>query len=417
MDRIHPYRPRVSRETRLLLTTALIAIVALWVLARVRFPDRPAPQNPVQPLLTQLTPRPTFADLAAEMAALRPRLDPLLVAAPAGMSGLRVRDDLAVVWLNPKTEGAERDGDSLLRYDRASGLSLVRVASRAQPPPPPPALWSPEPVGPRYFIASEMSPAGVSVRPVYVASLTAADNPRWPGQEWQLPSHVEAAAGSFLFTAEAAFAGLVVDHGDGRALLVPAATVLAEAERLLDRPPTRRAYVGLDVQRLTVPMSRVTGASRGLVVTWVDSDGPAGGAVTAGDVIETFNGVAMSTIDDWDVQLARLVVDQTLILGVRGEEGPREVPIVASAQPATDPASLGLTLRAMPGVGAEVLRVDPGSSGERSGIRPGDVITRADRTDAPTPAEVRRAFGSAGDRPVVVAFTRGAARQVTALGK
>src|ERR671918_398413 len=123
MDRIEPYRPRVSRETRLLLSTALIAVVALWVLARVRFPDQPPPQNPVQPLLTQLTPRPTFADLASEVAALRPRLEPLLV------------------------------------RDPASGLSLVRVESSSASPA---ALWPPEAGGPRYFIASDMSPAGVS---------------------------------------------------------------------------------------------------------------------------------------------------------------------------------------------------------------------------------------------------------------
>src|SRR5918993_2613535 len=124
MDRIHPYRPRISRETRLLLTTALIAIVALWVLARARFPDRPASQNPVQPLLTQLTPRPTFADLAAEIAALRPRLERLLVAAD-GFPGLRVRDDVALVWIDPQRMA--RDIDSLFRHDRASGLSLLRT--------------------------------------------------------------------------------------------------------------------------------------------------------------------------------------------------------------------------------------------------------------------------------------------------
>src|SRR5919106_3264164 len=129
MDRIEPYRPRVSRETRLLLSTALIAVVALWVLARVRFPDQPPPQNPVQPLLTQLTPRPTFADLASEVAALRPRLDPLLVPGPAGVSGLRVRDDVAVVWLDPRRDAAAADAESLLVRDPASGLSLVRVES------------------------------------------------------------------------------------------------------------------------------------------------------------------------------------------------------------------------------------------------------------------------------------------------
>jgi hypothetical protein len=413
MDRIHPYRPRVSRETRMLLTTGLIAIVALWVLARVRFPDRPPPQNPVQPLLTQLTPRPTFADLASEIAALRPRVAPMLVAGPAGRSGLRVRDDVAAIWLDPKQPDAARNAGSLLRYDPASGLSLVQIEFR---PPQVPELWSPEPVGPRYFIASEVSAAGLSLLPVYVGWLVPSDSPRWPGQEWQLPSTVDIASGSFLFTADAAVAGLVVDHGDGH-VLVPATTVLAEADRLLGRPPTVRAYVGIDVQRLTGSISRATGAASGLVVTWVDPRGPAAGALRTGDVIEAANGAAISTTDDWDVQVARVGAGQTLLIGVRDSSGRRDVPVVASAAPANDPASLGLTLRSLPGIGAEVVRVDPGSAGDRSGLLAGDVISQADTTDAPTPAQVRQAFASPRERPLFIAFTRGTTHQVTALEK
>jgi hypothetical protein len=88
--------PRVSRETRLLLTTALLAVVALWVLARIRFPDQPA-GTPVQPLLTQLAPRPAFDNLASEIAQLRPRIEPLLIG-----SALRIRDDAAVTLLDSR---------------------------------------------------------------------------------------------------------------------------------------------------------------------------------------------------------------------------------------------------------------------------------------------------------------------------
>jgi len=413
MDRIHPYRPRISRETRLLLTTTLIAVAALWVLARVRFPDRPPPPNPVQPLLTQLTPRPTFADLASEIAALRPRMDSLIVAVPGGLAGLRVREGVAVTWVDPRRDEGVRNADRLIGYDPASGLSLVRVESRSTPAP---ALWSPEAAGPRYFIASEISPAGLSLRPVYVGSLAAVDNPRWPGQVWQLPSNPDIEPGSFLFTADAAFAGLVVDHGEGRSL-VPAGTMMAEADRLIDRPATMPSYVGVDVQPLTASLSRATGATSGLIVTWVDPRGPAAGVLNTGDVIEAANNAALPTTDHWDVQMARLGAGQTLVISVRDASGGREVMLVASARAATDPASLGLTLRALPGIGAEVIRVERGSSGDRSGLRSGDLITRANGTDAPTPAQLQRAFASARERPLIVAFTRGTSRQVTALEK
>jgi S1-C subfamily serine protease len=93
------------------------------------------------------------------------------------------------------------------------------------------------------------------------------------------------------------------------------------------------------------------------------------------------------------------------------------VSLVAAAGAATDPAALGLTLRALPGIGAEVVRVERGSAGDRSGLLPGDLITRADATDTPTPAQLQRAFASARERPLIIAFTRGTSRQVTALEK
>src|SRR4051812_13987822 len=53
-DTSRGYRPRISRETRRLLMTACVAVLTLWVLARIRFPDRAGTPNPMPPLLTQL---------------------------------------------------------------------------------------------------------------------------------------------------------------------------------------------------------------------------------------------------------------------------------------------------------------------------------------------------------------------------
>src|SRR5688572_10969828 len=109
----NPRRPRVSRETRLLLTTALVALAALWVLARLRFPDLPTTPNPVTPLLSQIVTPPTFDDLASDVAQLQARLDSSLIALDAGSAGgaggtrattwrvaaLRLRDDLAITFV------------------------------------------------------------------------------------------------------------------------------------------------------------------------------------------------------------------------------------------------------------------------------------------------------------------------------
>src|SRR5688572_6344387 len=132
-------RPRVSRETRLLLGIVLVSLVALWVLARLRFPDRASGANPVPPLLTQLTPRSTFEDLASSVALLGPRLTPSLMAldldrgpsrGDALQPGLRVRDDVAVTLLPAGSlfpAAAAGSGTNVAGHDPASGLAVARV--------------------------------------------------------------------------------------------------------------------------------------------------------------------------------------------------------------------------------------------------------------------------------------------------
>src|SRR5687768_18460596 len=70
-------RPRVSRETRRLLIAAALALVTLWVLVRIRFPDRAPTANPVAPVLNQIAPPPGFPDLAAEVDRVGRRIRPL----------------------------------------------------------------------------------------------------------------------------------------------------------------------------------------------------------------------------------------------------------------------------------------------------------------------------------------------------
>src|SRR5262245_51379034 len=69
-------RGRVSRETRQLLIAALVALLALWVLARIRFPGQSASPNPIPlpSLLSQISAAPRFANLAGEIGELQRRL-------------------------------------------------------------------------------------------------------------------------------------------------------------------------------------------------------------------------------------------------------------------------------------------------------------------------------------------------------
>jgi len=426
METSNPYRPRVSRETQLLLTAGLMAVAALWLLARIRFPERPVTPNPVGSVLSQLASVPKYDDLAGEIAQLQARLQPSLLALdlPTAVGSLqtsqraaaiRVRDDLAVTWVPPGSGRAWWNDAPIVALDAGSGLAVVRVPMRASTSPPVP--WTPDPAQqPRYFGASDVSPATVSLRPAFVGSLDPVDSPLWSEPLWAVPAHTDLAAGSFLFTNDAAFAGLVITDRRGLAI-VPGKTVLAEAERLLAAPRGPPGTLGIEVQDLTPPIASVTAASVGVVVVWVDQNGAKNEQLMVGDVVEAVDGRALATRQQWDVRMARLSVGETLSLRVRRRGEVREVALVANA-PAAPPASqsLGLTLRARTKIGAEVVRVEHGSAADRAGLTIGDVITLVAEVSAPTPGQVMRSYTSMGQgQGVIVAVTRGDAHFVSTL--
>ena len=424
METSSPYRPRVSRETRLLLTAGVMAVAALWLLARIRFPERPVTPNPVPSVLSQLASVPKYDDLAGEIAQLQARLQPSLLAldVPSAVGSLqtssrtaaiRLRDDLAVTLVPPGSSRERWNGAPIVARDAASGLAVVRVPMPVSTSSPVP--WTPrQPQQPRYFVASDVSPEGVSLRPAFVGSLDPIDSPLWSQPLWAVPERTDLAAGSFLFTNNAELAGLVIAYRRGLAI-VPGGTVLAEAERLLAAPPGPPGAMGIEVQDLTPPVASVTAASVGVVVAWVDPDGASSEQLMVGDVIEAVDGRALATRQHWDVRVARLSVGETLSLRVRRRGEIREVALVANA-PGAQPASrsLGLTLRARTKIGAEVVRIERGSAADRAGLTLGDVITLVGDVSAPTPAQVLRSYTSMGQgERVIVAVTQGDAHFVT----
>jgi S1-C subfamily serine protease len=410
----------------LLLTAGVMAVAALWLLARIRFPERPVTPNPVPSVLSQLASVPKYDDLAGEIAQLHARLQPSVLALDGRSAvgslqtsprtvAIRLRDDLAVTLL-PSLSSRERWNDaSIVGRDAASGLAVVRVpipASMSRPLP-----WAPRELQqPRYLVASDVSPEGVSLRPVFVGSLDPVDSPLWSQPLWAVPVRTNLAAGSFLFTNSAELAGLAISYRDGLAI-VPGGTVLAEAERLLATPPRPRGAIGIEVQDLTPAVASVTAASLGVVVAWVDADGASREQLMAGDVIEAVDGRAIATRQHWDVRVARLSVGETLTLRVRRRGEIHDVALVATPA-AAPPASrsLGLTLRARPKIGAEVVRIERGSAADRAGLALGDVITLVAEVFAPTPAQVMHSYTSMGQgERAMVAVTRGDTHFVTTL--
>ena len=263
-----PPRPRVSRETRLLFVTVLISIGTLWVLARVRFPERPVTPNPVPPLLTQLAVRPRFEDLALAVAELESRLAPSLLALeleqspPSGdqpafardvIPALRIRDDVVVTLLETASGVAsvQRPANlTVLAGDSASGLAVIRVPTA---PAPVLTVWSPQRMqSPRYLIVSDVSRQGTSLRPVFVGSLYPAASPMWSESIWAVPAHTDLATGAFVFTTEGTLAGLAIEHA-GRPAILPAEALIRAADRLLREGSRNGGWLGVEVQAPSGP--------------------------------------------------------------------------------------------------------------------------------------------------------------------
>lgn len=407
--------PVISRETRRLLLTIVLAVAALWVLARIRFQERPVTTTPVPNVLAQLRPASGYADLARLIADIRPGITAAVSASQGGAPALRIRTDAAVTL----TPGR---ADTVLASDRATGLAIVRHAQGDMPGVMP---WAPRLLDyPRYLVAADVSGSHVALRPVFIGGLVATTSPFWPGELWALPPATDIAPGTFVFTTDGAFAGLAVRH-DGGTALVPATLLLSVVERL-PQQSGEAGNLGITVQPLSPAIASATDAPTGVVIAAVDPAGPAAGLLVATEVIEAIDGQDLRTPEHWRARVARVNAGETLTLRVRGREGVRHVPLTAMpppAAPATEPdpaeeAALGLRLRAIPKVGAEVLSVQPGSRAARADIRQGDIITVAAGQTSPSPAQVTRAFALLPERgALLLAITRGSDHRVIAIEK
>jgi len=409
-------RPRVSRETGLLFITVLVALVTLWVLARIRFPDQPATPNPVPSLLTQLAVRAGFEDLAIEVAALESRLAPSLLALESDQdvfAALRIREDVVVTRLTANLT----PNLAVLARDPASGLAVIRVPAA---PAPALALWSPQRMQyPRYLIVSDVSRQGASLRPIFVGSLYPAVSPTWSESIWAAPARTNLPTGAFVFTNDGTLAGLAIEH-EGRPAILPAEAVIRRAQRLLREGSPDGGWLGVEVQALTPAIAAAAGAGAGVVVTWVDPQGGAAEKLAVTDVIETIGGEVVATLEHWEARLARLAAGDSLALRVRRRGEVKEIQVTAGDAPPTpaEARPLGLTMRAVPRIGVEIVRVDPGSAAARAGIEAGDVVTLIGEVERPTPGQLTRAFQAApDDRPLLVGVTRGDRHRVLALGK
>jgi len=209
--------------------------------------------------------------------------------------------------------------------------------------------------------------------------------------------------GTLLFTTAGALAGIVAEES-GAAVLVPASVVVSAAERLMQSRSWTPGTLGLEVQPVPRTFAATTGA-RGLLVSWIDPEGPAAGLVAVTDIIESIETTATLTVETWQVRAARLAAGDEVNLRIRRDGVVHAVTVVAAAIRGAPPAipALGATFRARPRAGAEVTAIDRGSVADRAGLRPGDLVTRVGSVAAPTPAQLTGAFSALESAQVLLA--------------
>lgn len=278
--------------------------------------------------------------------------------------------------------------------------------------------WAPVALdNPRYLMATVGTPAGVSLRPVLVGSLHEIRSPAWPGPIWSVPEGTDLVTSAFVFTTSGEIAGVVVREPTGLAI-VPWDIALAEATRILDRRLGAASDLRIEVRPLTPALIRATGVRSGVVVAWVDSNSPAAGRVAVGDVIESLNGQPITQTRDWEVASSRLVPGP-VALRIRRRGSPIELSLALPVTGASvTPASLGLRMKDVPGVGTAVIGVDLRSAANVARLQEGDVITLAGYVAAPTAAQISSAFRSTEPgEAIMLAITRGNAHLVVGLVK
>jgi hypothetical protein len=426
MSTTAPARRRVSRETRQLLLAALAAIVALWVLSRIRFPDEPRTVNPIPTLLSQPSAAPRLQNLAGEVDSLQQRLSgvsfgvavrqlsrdsdgTVSLARPA----VRLTDAMAVLWLDD--DQRVEDETAVLGADRATGLTVLRAGDGTAPVAP---RWVPTSLDtPQYLLATTVTATAIRFRPVLVLALNETASPAWSGPVWTLPRGTDIEPGALVFSADGELAGMALRVPDGVAI-VPAEVLTGDAAQTMARDVHPPVDLGVQVQALSSTLVAATGAEAGVVVSWVDPRGPAGGELAAGDVIQTFNGVPVVSVAAWTVMADRASAGRVELEVWRRRS---KVPIaidIAAPEPAAASAVLGLSLRRISGVGAAVVKVESRTAADAAGLREGDVITRAADIASPEPGQIRKLFDMANSGEVILlAITRGDAHRVVGVAR
>ncbi len=218
----------------------------------------------------------------------------------------------------------------------------------------------------------------------------------------------------------------IAANGQGIGFAIPIDMVKSLLPQLLEHGSVTRGWLGVQIQRVTPALAKTfkLGDQKGALVGQVFDDSPASKAkLERGDVITKFDGKDIRDYDD----LPRIVASTPpgaavdVVILRDGKERKLKATLEKMKEEEIQPASneqtdsdwgfevqpmsdeiasqLGLSAGTK---GVVVASVDPESAAARAGLRRGDVILEANRTEISSPKQLKDALGKSVDSAVLL---------------
>jgi serine protease Do len=221
----------------------------------------------------------------------------------------------------------------------------------------------------------------------------------------------------------------------GVGFAIPSNLVRVIAEQILTQGSVVRGYIGLGVQPLSDELveSLQLKTRQGILVNRVNPDSPAEHAgLHAGDVLTSFNGVRLADGGHYRNQAALSKPDSKVILSVLREGQRLDLPVkvgrldeignAAAKSRIVSAQAIGLSVRAMTDDESDRLRnvravmvstVERASLAALAGIKPGTLITEANRKSIANPEEFAAVLGEAKGSVLLRLLENGGSRFIT----
>jgi serine protease Do len=313
---------------------------------------------------------------------------------------------------------------TVVGMDERSDIALLRLPARSSPYPYAP-LAHPDSVQVGDWVLAYGAPFGLDFS--VSAGIVSAINRDIPGEGEPagfLQTDAPLSAGNTggpLVNMRGEVVGIAAGPGfPGVGFAVSPGVVRAAYDGLRTRGYVSRAWLGVAVQPLGPELAaavRLPEARRGVLIIEVAPDGPAARAdVRRGDVLLALNDAVIGEPGDLDRALARRRPED--IVRVRlwrdGRERALRFPL-GEEQPvidlATEPPVRGFGLEVAPitpDMGVVIIRVLPGSTAEKNGVRRGDVVRELDGQPIATLQAFKNAVkASRAARPFLALLQRG----------